>query len=257
MKKLTIGALLLTLIIAFAGCKAEAPKPESTPTVRPISVLNATVARLDNGTLLLAGIDEDATSSDLYSADYAGAEIIGIDGKGCGASELKAGMSVAIEYDGDISGNTAARKIPALKISIINEGSDLIGFYSGVLKDIFTADDALNDGIDTLAFDLSALTNLRESEKAALMYLTAKDLELSYVSGSYEELAAQGIIDTKTLFFPTGVLLKISTADETADSFSFDVSKWRSGDGAIGQNGCKAKLKDGIWSSQTGENWIS
>ena len=257
MKRLFAGAVALALLLSLFGCSAKKPKkPEATPAVRPVSVLNATVADISDNLLLLAGTDEGAGTGDLYTA-AADAEIIGLDGKAAQAQALKAGMSVAVEYDGDISGNTEARKIPAKKITVLNEGNDLIGFYFGVLKETLEADDALNADIETIAFDFSELGNLRESEKTALMYLLSKDAGLPYISGTYEQLGEQGLIDTKNLCFPTGVLLKISTREETADSFSFDISKWRGGLGAIGTNDCKATLETGAWSYEPGGSWIS
>ena len=258
MKKPLLILLALAMSFTMLGCAAEEPQePEVSPTVRPVSVLNAAIADIDGGTLLLAGIGETANANDLYTADCTEAEIVGLDGNAATAADLKAGMSVAAEYEGDISGNTAARKIAVKKISILNEGADIIGFYLGALKEIYASDEALNDDIDTMAFDFSKLGNLRESEKAALMYLMAKDAGLKYVSGTYEELGAQGLIDTKNLYFPNGVLLTISTADESAESFSFDISKWRGGLGAIGSDDNKAKLKDGAWSFEPGGAWIA
>ena len=257
MKRLFVGAVALALIFSLFGCSAKKPVvPESTPPVRPVSVLNATIARIDDGTLLLAETDEGADAEDLYTAS-SDVEIIGLDGEAALASDLMPGMSVSVEYSGDITGNTLARKIPATKITVLNEGSDLIGFYLNVLKEIYAADDALNSEIETLAFDFSKLNNLRESEKAALMYLMAEYTDLAYISGTYEELGEQGIIDTKNLYFPNGVLLTLTTADEAVDSFTFDVSKWRGGLGAIGTSDCKAKLKGGAWSYEPGASWIS
>ena len=113
MKRLFMSAVGLVLLFSLFGCSAQKPvTPEATPTIRPISVLNATVASVDGNMLLLAGTDEGADSGDLYSA-ATDVQIIGLDGLEVEPSALKAGLSVSVEYDGDITGNTAARKISA------------------------------------------------------------------------------------------------------------------------------------------------
>lgn len=257
MKRIYAVLVLLALFLSLAGCsEAALVRQETTATVRPISILNATVSSVHDGLVLLAGTAEDAGAGDLYTAET-DLEIIALDGSVAEPSSLRAGMSVSVEYEGSISGNTPGRKIPATRMTVINEGNDLIGFYFELLKEYFEENSGLNSDIDTIAFDFSKLSNLRESEKSALMYLMGAYTKLPYISGTYEELGEQGIIDTKNLYFENGVLMELSTAEEHAENFTFSISKWRSGTGAIGCSGCKAKLKNGVWSYTPGDSWIS
>jgi hypothetical protein len=53
------------------------------------------------------------------------------------------------------------------------------------------------------------------------------------------------------------MLIRFELSDVTEDSFTFDVSKWRSGTGAYFLNDCKAVKKSRVWNYTIGSEMIS
>jgi hypothetical protein len=142
-------------------------------------------------------------------------------------------------------------------IKIIEQGDDLIGFYQGVFNDLWKVDDALNADVNLLAFDLSKVTNLTDSEKSALVYLLSTAHGLEGITGTFDELSEQGYIDRENLYFERGILFDFELSDITDKSFTFDASKWRSGTGAYYFHNCKAIQTDKGWSYTVGSEMIS
>ena len=69
--------------------------------------------------------------------------------------------------------------------------------------------------------------------------------------------ACQGLIDDKNLNFETGVLFKITDEIISDNTFSFQISKWRSGTGAIYYSDCKALKTGDSWEYSLGGFAIS
>jgi len=139
----------------------------------------------------------------------------------------------------------------------LGQGEELVGFYQTILDDLWKVDEGLNSEINVLAFDLSQVSNLTEAEKDELVNLVSKSHGVEGIRGTFDELSEQGYIDKENLYFETGLLITIETTDVTEDRFTFDVTKWRSGDGAYFFIDCKAVKTGNGWSYTVGSEAIS
>lgn len=137
------------------------------------------------------------------------------------------------------------------------QGEALVGFYQTILDDLWKVDEGLNSDINVLAFDLSQVSNLTEAEKDELVKMVSKSHGVEGIRGTFDELSEQGYIDKENLYFETGMLITIEATDVTEDSFTFDVTKWRSGDGAYFFIDCKAVKTGNGWSYTVGSEAIS
>lgn len=150
-----------------------------------------------------------------------------------------------------------------LIVSVLTAGcssskpEDCIGAYMTVINKLFNEDKALNDGIKYMAIDTSSMSNLDEESKNDLL----KQLEKEYygtiiLDMTFEELKSNGYI--KDLFFPDGIFFKIEDSLIKNNSIEMNVSKWRSGTGAIGYDNLIIKYSDSVWKiTDTGTAWIS
>ena len=137
------------------------------------------------------------------------------------------------------------------------QGGSLVGVYQTILDDLWKVDEGLNSDITVLAFDLSQVPNLTEAEKDELINMVSKSHGVDGMRGTFDELSEQGYIDKENLTFETGMLITIEATDVTADSFTFDVTKWRSGTGAYFLIDCKAVKTGNGWSYSVGSEAIS
>lgn len=135
------------------------------------------------------------------------------------------------------------------------EAPDKIGAYTTVIDRLYNEDIALNSDIKYIAIDTSKINNLSNEEKLSLV----KDLEkYGYIvlNMTFEELEKEGYI--KELYFKEGILFKIEDEPANGNSITMDVSKWRSGLGAIGYDDLKVEYKNSKWEvTKTGNAWIS
>lgn len=137
------------------------------------------------------------------------------------------------------------------------QGEALVGFYQTILDDLWNVDEGLNSGINVLALDLAQVSNLTEAEKDELVNMVSQSHGVEGIRGTFDELSEQGYIDKENLYFETGMLITIETTDVTEDSFTFDVTKWRSGTGAYFFIDCKAVKNGNGWSYTVGSEAIS
>ncbi|MEL7649941.1 MAG: hypothetical protein AAGU76_17810 [Sedimentibacter sp.] len=135
------------------------------------------------------------------------------------------------------------------------EPPDAIGAYEAAIDRLYMEDEALNTGIKYLAIDTSEMVNLTEENKKTLL----KNLEkygLTVLDATMEQLKEQGYI--KDTNFEEGILFKIRDEKMKNSSVAMDVSKFRSGLGAIGYDGMVIKYRDGRWEiTKSGSPWIS
>lgn len=135
------------------------------------------------------------------------------------------------------------------------EAPDTVGAYTAVIDKLYNEDMALNSDIKYIAVDTSAIVNLSEEEKARLL----KEIEkygYTVLDMTFDELEQEGYI--KDLYFKEGILFKIEDEAISSNSITMDVSKWRSGLGAIGYEDLKVEYKNGRWEiTKTGSAWIS
>lgn len=135
------------------------------------------------------------------------------------------------------------------------EELDMVGAYTTVIDKLYNEDTALNHDIKYIAVDTSLIKNLSDEQKSVLL----KEIEnYGYIvlDMTFEELEKQGYIED--LYFKEGILFKVEDISKSGNSITMDVSKWRSGLGAIGYNDLVVKYRNGKWEViKTGSSWIS
>ncbi len=125
-----------------------------------------------------------------------------------------------------------------------NEEVDKIGAYTTVIDKLYEEDSALNSNIKYIAIDTSLIVKLSDEEKTELL----KHLEnygFIILDMTFEELNEEGYI--KDLYFEEGILFQIKDESIKGNSITMDISKWRSGLGAIGYDGAVVKYENGKW----------
>lgn len=272
MKKAILPALTLALLLLSAcGRPTAAPPsepldPSPTPTSlspdgppsTPASVPGdwvLTRCRIvdgaDTGKLILAG----EGANDVYTLNISDL-VVTLDGGSSSATELRDGMWIDVGHTGMILETFPAQFEDPKTVGGSTEGlDDRCGLYLQVLDDLWEADPGLNGDITDLGVDLSALTDLTESEKAAVAYAFGMAHGPIFpLTGTFDELADQGYIDKENLYWEDGILFTVTGSAETG----FAAQKWRSGDGALFLNGCTAAQDgDGAWTYETGSVAIS
>lgn len=147
-----------------------------------------------------------------------------------------------------------------LLLTIIASGcsqeiKDTVGAYTTVIDKLYNEDMALNHEIKYIAIDTTLISNLSVEEKTDLL----KEIEkYGYIvlDMTFKELEEQGYIED--LYFKEGILFKIEDKSMSGNTILMDVSKWRSGLGAIGYDELKVKYKNGKWQiTNIGSAWIS
>lgn len=135
------------------------------------------------------------------------------------------------------------------------ETPDKVGAYTAVIDKLYNEDEALNSDIKYIAVDTSLINYLSDNQKLILL----KDLEkygYTVLDMTFEELEKEGYIED--LYFKEGILFKLEDKTMNKNSITMNVSKWRSGLGAIGYDDLKAVYKNGKWEvTKTGNAWIS
>lgn len=132
---------------------------------------------------------------------------------------------------------------------------DTVGAYTTVIDKLYNEDMALNSDIKYIAVDTSSIVNISEEEVSRLL----KEIEkygYDVLDMTFEELEQEGYI--KDLYFEEGILFRIKDNVMSGSSITMDVSKWRSGLGAIGYDDLRVKYRDSKWEvTKTGTAWIS
>lgn len=248
-KTLIVQIAMITLILSFTACtihdgSAQIPSTEA--------VLAGKIAGMYDNTFLVAGTGP----ADLYIVSME-LDIYGKDNKAADTAALRAGQKIEIGYNGGIMESYPAQLGEPVYIKIIRQDDDLVGFYQSVLNDLWKKDKGLNPETGMLAFDMSQIKNMNEGEKSALVYTMSEAFGLTGMTGTFDELSEQGYINREQLYFENGILIRFELSDVTEDSFTFDVSKWRSGTGAYFFQDCKAVNSGGVWSYTVGSEAIS
>lgn len=199
----------------------------------------------EDGELLLAELD--GTESGVYTLTVGDIPVM-VDGEIASAAELTDGMTVEVDYSGDVLETYPARfaNVSSLRAQTPPGGgfTDLCGLWLKVLDDLWSTDPGLNgmeDGgtVSYVGVDLSrAPGDLTAAEKAAVAWRFGQLHGAAPLSGTFDELAEQGYIDRAGLSWKDGVLFSIAENHSHDDEhyslpvLSFDAEKWRGGDGA-------------------------
>lgn len=235
-----------------------------------VSITCLLVDGAENGTLLLA--QADGSPGDVYTLDATDGAVVMPDGSSASWSELRDGMTVHLQYSGDILETFPAQLSGVSVIRVAgDEADDICGLYLQVLEDLWTVDPGLNSNITQLGVDLSGLTNLSGAAKSAVAWRFGELHGVPVVEGSFEELCEQGYIDREALCWEDGILFSITTDAEAVWNLpilrpeedppvltALNAQKWRSGLGAYYFCDCVAqRAEDGTWTYAVGSEAIS
>ncbi len=210
MKKILVFAFALALLFGLAACG----KAGAAPTAE--AVLTAKIIEVYDGSMLVAAED-----GGLYTA--------AVPASALGGLPPRAGMTVDIGYNGGPAETRPARLSQVTYVTLVDDGADLVALYAKVVDDLWSEDEALNDGVEIMAFDLSAAENLTAGEKSALLYLAENRYGCETVEGAFDALCERGYIDEDALYFPNGILFEFKNMDFSGGGFTFDAVKWRGG----------------------------
>lgn len=160
----------------------------------------------------------------------------------------------------DNSGDIRAELNP-----VVRDVTKPIGTYTNALTFLYNQDEALNDGIEMVAFDFSKCDNLTDEEKTALMQYLANEWGVSCSESNFEQLKADGLIiveENGFARFEKGLLVTVETdgtleGAEKKEDFVFSVGKYRSSLGAYWLSDCKAIFNGKEWSYTIGAHMIS
>ncbi|QUH18860.1 hypothetical protein [Alkaliphilus sp. B6464] len=141
--------------------------------------------------------------------------------------------------------------------SVSTEKQDIhiVEAYVTVIEKLYKEDIGLNSNIKYIAIDTSKMVNLTDEGKTELL----KKIEsygFKVLDMTFEELEKEGYI--KDLYFEEGILFKIEDKPIKNNSITMNISKWRSGRGAIGYDGLVIEYINDKWdTTKLGDAWIS
>lgn len=253
---------LLGLLLLLAACSNRQDTIHEKDYEKPISlydsanesmVLHLTLLETNDNPMLALDLD----SSKLYYVPYQEAVVLDQDQQQIDASSLSPGMTLEVIYHGITPQTDPAVVESVTQLTVIDDKPSYLSAYYDIITYICAKDSALNQDITMVALDLSQATNLTEEEKETLSFLVAYSLNTECFQSTYEQLVQHGLIDEDRLCFPKGILIQVATTGEKNSSFTFSVSKWRSGDGALGYSDCIATQEATYWSYDYKNAWIS
>lgn len=257
--KRTVLPILVLCLTLLAGCGTSAgsvvtptPTPPEDPTDTSAVLVDQApwfetfrvVAGAESGELVLAA--NDGTASQVYTLNTEGLPL---------DAPVKNGELINVYYDMVLETFPAQFADVTAVEHTETERDDRCGLYLQVLEDLWEVDPGLNTDLEELGVDLSGLTDLSDSEKAAITWAFGWSHGLTPITGTWEELVEQGYIDREELIWNGhGCLFSLSgSADDT-----FQAEKWASGLGAYFFNDCTAKMgQDGSWTYTVGSEAIS
>lgn len=240
--------------------KASDPLNEETkasdPTNEEMYEFDATVIEANVGLLVIPV----AGSSELSSSDKISVSIkVSEEQKDQSAESMEfyPGDLVRITYDGMIAESYPAQINKASKVEKIGRNL-LIDAYKVMIDDIYQEDSALNDQISIIAFDTLDWTNLSNAEIEILISILEEEYKMDIVEATRDELYEMGLIDKEGLYFKDGIMIELTDIqyNDKSNELTATISKWRSGDGAIGWD-VKAIYIDNKWSIERDNFWIS
>lgn len=263
-----IRIILLIAIIAL-GCS---PQQRLTEGSEPKVSIDAKISTeppqgvtfraevLDTEQGLLIAPDEDSNeflSSDRMLVNISNAELVGRDGTAITGEQLLFGDIVLISYGGTIAESYPAQ-ITALKVEVIDH-DELTDGYLKLIDDIHLEDSGLNADIEMIALDTTDWIEAGQVRKSIIFEKVKNTYGYEVIEGTYDELVEQGLIEKDQLYFPKGILIKISNMQYLAKKHKITcaISKWRSGLGAIGSDAVTAQLNSGEWKVTRESTWIS
>lgn len=250
-KSLILGLILLLSVMIFIACSNNNVTSKGVSKLPKVdAILTGEIVTINNNSVLLT------SETGLFSFELEG-KFFDEDGVIAESDIFKAGQIIDIGFSGIVLESYPAIPREIEYVAIETQKDDLIGLYLKVIEDLWKVDSGLNDDIDMIALDLTQASNLDPYQKEALRYIVGNEYQLQSILATYDELVKEGLIDGENLYFERGLLINLVVKDVKSDTFSFDISKWRSGLGAYFFIDCKAKLTNKGWSYEIGSEAIS
>jgi len=174
------------------------------------------------------------------------------------AASLSCTKNMTREQSTDTSvPTTVTESTTAVTTTVEPSNSAVTHLYFDAIKEVYSEDSGLNGGISIISLDLSGVNNLSAEEKEDLRYLVSCEYSFDTYTYTYNELVDLGLIDDKNLYFEKGILFEIADNAIADNAFTFRISKWRSGLGAIFYSDCTAKKTGDTWEYSLGGFAIS
>ncbi|MGN0625090.1 MAG: hypothetical protein ACI4I8_02380 [Oscillospiraceae bacterium] len=255
MKKIFAAAAAFFILTGCGQVGQESSPPQETPPSNlTAETMNCQILYRMEESLLLAK-EGDGITGELILFSPAGIDVVDEQGNTAQPSQLEAGMTIQIHYDGSVLESYPCQLSGVTALRITGTFESLLPFYLDRIDELYQEDAGLNEGAEKIALDLTELTNLTEKEKEALCYLVGCRYEKEAFQSTYEKLCEEGQIDREEMYYQDGMILSLSSQERSERSFTFSAMKWRSGLGAIGYRDVKAEQKNGQWKYQI-ENWF-
>ena len=247
----------LLALALLAGCGGGAAGTADTPaSASPEPEGVSMTARLVGDDLLAEGEDGPYGGTAILTFGTDEDTAVTVDGQPARADDLRPGMLVTVTWNGMVAESYPGQLGTVYALSADSgDTDDRCGLYLQVLEDLWETDPGLNTGLEELAVDFSGLTDLTESEKAALAWEFGNAHGLMPITGTWEELVEQGHIDGENLVWNgSGCLFTLTGSAEEG----FQAEKWASGLGAYFFTGCTARQSaDGSWTYEVGGHAIA
>ncbi|MFA5536347.1 MAG: hypothetical protein WDA53_04180 [Bacillota bacterium] len=258
MRKITMYVLVLLMALILVACsQSEVPQKGAKGPEMEGAILTAKIMDIEDTSLLLIKVGEDAKFGDIFRIGTGNVDIISESGTGADTAALKSGMLIEVAYNGLIQESSPMGLGGVKAITIKEQAEDIVGLYKKVIDDLYNTDPGLNSEINILAFDLTKVSNITEAEKSALIYMVGNQSGLATIMSTFEELTDQGYIDKEKLYFEDGLLFSIEDTAIAGNKFTFNAQKWRSGLGAYFFHECTAKKSKTSWDYTVGAHMIS
>lgn len=110
---------------------------------------------------------------------------------------------------------------------------NLAEMYCIALNAIMKEDEALEDGMEFIAIDMSHFDELDREEKDRILQFFEEKYKKNVMDATFEELEEQGLYDHETMSLD-GILLEIDEIEFKYKTIFIEGSKYRSGVGAVG-----------------------
>ena len=133
--------------------------------------MNCRILYQTEESLLLTQEENGEETGDLILLSPSGIDMADEQGESMQASQLEAGMTVQIGYDGSILESYPCQLSGVSTLQVTGMVDSLLPFYLERIDELYQKDEALNEGIEKIALDLGEVTNLTGQEKEALCYL--------------------------------------------------------------------------------------
>lgn len=261
-RALLVFAALLLCAALLAGCGAGAGGSGSAPGSGPDEpsggetggLLCRIVDGAAEGELLLAAQRSEGDA--LYRLTVGDTAVL-LDGQPADAGQLRDGMLLTVEYTGSVLETYPAMMEGVTALHAVTAGQDdRCGLVLQAFEDLWAEDSGLNGEIAYMGFEIGETLVPEASERQGIAWRFAELHGAQPLTGSWQQLADEGYIDAKNLYWEDGLFFSFTPTenkDQKEDQLFFTAQKWRSGLGALFFVDCTARRDaSGGWQYEAG-----